>query len=160
MLISCENPEPYSVISGGWECCDKEYTIDRANFPYFALEFVISGQGTLIIDDKKHSLIPGVFFSYGPDKPHKILMDERHPLEKYFVNIQCQNMTDFFGPDTAYLYGEVIHSVRPYLIQRLERKNMQQAHTAALAENFRVIDCGEKLFGHRLFKLSQMRVRS
>ena len=117
-LASYENPEPYSVISGGWECCDKDYGIDRSNFPYIALEFVISGQGTLIIDDKKHALIPGVFFSYGPDKPHIILMDKNHPLEKYFVNIQCLNMDDFFGPDTAYLYGQVIHSVRPYLIQQ------------------------------------------
>lgn len=35
------------VVCGGWEEVSADYVIDRADFPYFALEFVLGGRGTV-----------------------------------------------------------------------------------------------------------------
>lgn len=118
MLVTKDSSGHFDVFAGGWEHCAKGYKIERKNFPYHSLEFVVAGQGRLIVNGEEHELIPGVFFSYGPDIPHVIIMDEEHPLEKYFVNIQCGAAEDFFGSETDLLYGKVFHSSRPHSIQQ------------------------------------------
>jgi AraC-like DNA-binding protein len=118
MLVTKDTTERFDVFAGGWEYCAKGYKIERNNFPYYSLEFVVAGQGRVIVNNEESELIPGVFFSYGPDIPHMIIMDAKHPLEKYFVNIQCGTAEDFFGSVTASLYGRVFHSSRPHSIQQ------------------------------------------
>lgn len=118
MLVLKDSGERFDVFAGGWESCAKGYKIERKGFPYYSIEFVVAGQGRLFIHEEEHELIPGVFFSYGPDIPHMIIMDEEHPLEKYFVNIQCSAPYDFFGSETDLLYGKVFHSSRLHSIQQ------------------------------------------
>jgi len=118
MLVTKDDSERFDVFAGGWEYCAKGYKIERSNFPYYSLEFVVAGQGCVIVNGEERELIPGVFFSYGPDIPHRIIMDANYPLEKYFVNIQCDDAQVFFGRETGMLYGKVFHSSRPHSIQQ------------------------------------------
>lgn len=80
-----------SVVSGGCEHCSPDYQIRRRTFPYFGLEFVAGGRGTVVLDGKKCRLVPGTFFTYGPHVAHHITTDARDPLVKYFVDFQVSD---------------------------------------------------------------------
>ncbi len=84
-----------TVACGGIENCTPDYTIQRKNFPFHAIEFVARGSGTLKLGHKEHQLQPGSVFSYGPETPHDISTDAKQPLTKYFV--------DFSGSEAAAL---------------------------------------------------------
>jgi len=74
------------VVSGGWERSAADYRIERAGFPYFTLEFVARGRGTLRLRGRNHALARGSVFTYGPGVAHAITPDPAEPLSKYFVN--------------------------------------------------------------------------
>lgn len=75
-----------TVICGGWERCASEYRIRRDSFPLFALEYVASGRGSLLLNDKLHPLAAGAVFTYGGSVLHEIMTDPNEPLVKYFIN--------------------------------------------------------------------------
>ena len=117
-LTHDETSDPrFSVHAGGWESCARGYSIARDVFPYYSLEFVVSGHGKVVLGNTEHQLIPGVFFSYGPNIPHTIINDSNIPLEKYFVCVLASDREAVFGDDTE-IYGQVLHSVRPLAIQQ------------------------------------------
>ena len=75
-----------SVVCGGREVCGAHYTIDRERFPYFSVEYVETGSGTVTLGDRSFPLRPGSLFRYGPDVPHRITADAGPPMVKYFVD--------------------------------------------------------------------------
>ncbi len=79
------------VVCGGCEHCWPNYRIDRSDFPFYSIEFVARGKGTVILQDEEYKLYAGRVFSYGPGISHVIASEADDPLVKYFV--------DFIGPD-------------------------------------------------------------
>ena len=79
------------VVCGGCEHCWPNYRIDRSDFPFYSIEFVARGKGTVILQDEEYRLYAGRVFSYGPGIAHVIASEADDPLVKYFV--------DFIGPD-------------------------------------------------------------
>jgi AraC-like DNA-binding protein len=77
---------PLAVVSGGFEHCLPDYRIQRTTFPFFAIEYVVRGGGTLRLNQRSHKLQPGVVFSYGPGVPHTISADPATAPSKYFLN--------------------------------------------------------------------------
>ena len=75
-----------AIVCGGVEDCTPDYLVHRETFPYFSIEYVTGGQGTLELDGCRHSLQPGMVFVYGPGVPHRIKGDSATPLTKYFVD--------------------------------------------------------------------------
>ena len=75
----------FDVRCGGFERSRPDYRIDRPGFPWFLLEFVHAGRGTLMLDGAESVLKPGMFFLYGPGIEHHIESDPGKPLRKYFV---------------------------------------------------------------------------
>ena len=75
-----------SVVCGGCERCAPDYQIRRNTFPYFGLEFVAGGKGTLVMGNREHRLVPGTIFAYGPRVAHHITTSAGEPLVKYFVD--------------------------------------------------------------------------
>ena len=47
------------VVCGGCEHCRPNYRIDRSNFPFYSIEFVARGKGTVILKDAEYSLFAG-----------------------------------------------------------------------------------------------------
>jgi AraC-like DNA-binding protein/quercetin dioxygenase-like cupin family protein len=74
------------VVCGGWEQCTPDYLIERRTFPFYSIEYVALGRGTIKLQDQTHPLEPGRIFSYGPGVSHHIRSDARQPLVKYFVD--------------------------------------------------------------------------
>ena len=87
------------VVCGGWERCLPHYRIDRKGFPYYSIELVVAGTGTLVLGGRHFRLFPGTVFHYGPGIRHHIESDPSAPLEKFFV--------DFVGDTAVEVLGEV-----------------------------------------------------
>ncbi|MEY3205619.1 MAG: hypothetical protein RLZZ21_1950 [Planctomycetota bacterium] len=84
---------PLTVICGGMERVRSDYTISRDAFPYFCVEFVAAGGGTVSLRGREFPIGPGSVFAYGPGLPHVIRTDRRRRLRKYYI--------DFVGRDAA-----------------------------------------------------------
>lgn len=74
------------VVCGGVERIAPEYVVDRPDFPYFALELVAEGEGTLVLNGKTHALTAGSIFAYGPGTPHTIRNRAREGMRKYYID--------------------------------------------------------------------------
>jgi AraC-like DNA-binding protein len=70
---------------GGREHCNPDYAISRRGFPFYVLEYVVSGQGNVRLDQRRHALGPGVVFAYAPTTHCEIQTDPRDPMVKYFL---------------------------------------------------------------------------
>ena len=81
------------VACTGYEICRPDYSLARATFPCYGLEYVTGGGGTVQLDDQRFPLRAGVLFIYGPNTRHHIVSDTKNPLRKYFL--------DFFGREAA-----------------------------------------------------------
>src|SRR3954468_5974495 len=77
---------PLSVVSGGLEYCLPDYRIQRATFPFYSLEYVVRGSGSLRLNKRDHILQAGTVFSYGPGVAQTFSADPKDPLVKYFVD--------------------------------------------------------------------------
>lgn len=89
-----------AVVCGGYESCTPDYAIRRSTFPYYSIEFVARGKGSLQLGDQIFSLLPGVVFSYGPGVAQEITTDPSDPLGKYFVDF-----TGLRAPDLLKQHG-------------------------------------------------------
>src|SRR5436190_1448112 len=77
---------PLSVVSGGLEHCMPDYEIRRSSFPFYSIEYVVRGEGSLKLNGHSRVLQPGTVFSYGPDTPHEITANSGAPPVKYFID--------------------------------------------------------------------------
>lgn len=75
-----------AVVCGGCEECTPDYEVRRDTFPFYSIEYVARGRGTLELQDTAHTLLPGGVFSYGPGVPHHIAAAPAECLVKYFVD--------------------------------------------------------------------------
>jgi AraC-like DNA-binding protein len=94
-----KTPGGLTVICGGCEHCTADYRIDRDDFPYWCLEFVVGGRGEVTVaGSRPRALEPGMIFLYGPGSAYRMRSDTDRPLVKYFV--------DFIGRRAASLLQE------------------------------------------------------
>ena len=75
-----------AVVCGGLEHSTPLYSIHRATFPYYAIEYVARGSGEVQLKHHRYPLQRGSLFSYGPGIPHHISGSVADPLVKYFVD--------------------------------------------------------------------------
>lgn len=93
---------PLTVVSGGRENCAPDYEIHRPSFPFWGLEFVAQGRGSVGFGPECFDILPGSVFCYGPRTAHDIHTARLNPLVKYFV--------DFDGTQAATLLtGHGLH---------------------------------------------------
>ena len=88
-----------SIVCGGVEKLQPEYSIHREVFPYFGMECVSEGRGFLELDEVKYLLGPGSVFAYGPSSRVKIRNAPDDPMRKHYV--------DFVGVDSNTWLKEV-----------------------------------------------------
>ena len=139
------NPPPnvrLAVVCGGCERCAVDYAIQRASFPYFCLEMVAGGAGSLVLGGQEHSIWPGTVFIYGPGIAQHITTSVEEPLVKYFVNFSGRHVASLLRQANLVL-GSVyrvcgpleIEAVFDELIQNgLKSTRHSPALCAALAE--------------------------
>jgi AraC-like DNA-binding protein len=104
--------EALAVVCGGREHCAPDYYLRRKNFPYLSLEFVARGEGRLELDGRKHHLVAGAVFAYGPSVPHTMASDPGNPLVKYFLDFTGKQGARLLAAP-APLPGEIIQTSAP-----------------------------------------------
>jgi hypothetical protein len=87
--------EDFAVVFGGYENCTADYRIDRQDLPWFCLEFVSRGVGSLRLNGRQEALRAGSFFLYGPGIEHQIESSAEIPLGKYFVGFKGRRAAEF-----------------------------------------------------------------
>ena len=92
-----QDKQPLSLVCGGVERMNDDYVVERADFPYFAIEWVSEGRGILTMGGREHELALGSLFAYGPGIPHRIDSDSETPLGKYFVGFTGPAVESFLG---------------------------------------------------------------
>lgn len=73
------------VVCGGMERVTPEYIIRRRDFPYFGVELIVEGEGTVTLNGRRFHLVPGVAFAYGPGVVHTIRNHAQHPMRKFYL---------------------------------------------------------------------------
>ena len=107
-----------SVVSGGCEHCASDYEIHRATFPFYSIEYVVRGHGSLKLKHSRHSLQPGMVFSYGPGVRQDIAADPADPPVKYFLDFAGSKSRDILRR-CGLPPGAVSHVFPPNEIQNL-----------------------------------------
>ncbi len=80
-------PGGLTVIYGDCEHCAADYAINRQGFPYWCIEFVVSGSGEVKVAGKPAQILePGTVFTYGPVTVYRMSCDPARPLVKYFAD--------------------------------------------------------------------------
>lgn len=83
------NPSPrarLAVVCGGVELVRGDYVVSRRDFPYYCVELVTEGEGTLLLAGRRHRLAPGVVFAYGPGVRHTIRTHPDCRLRKHYLD--------------------------------------------------------------------------
>jgi AraC-like DNA-binding protein len=105
-----------SVACAGDERCLPQYRVSRPGFACWGLEFVVEGEGTLVLAGKQHRLQGGHAFLYGPGISHEIETNPERPMRKYFV--------DFFGRDAGAFMARL--ELRPGELRRVAEPTLAQ----------------------------------
>ena len=79
--------DEFVVTCGGIEKCAPDYRLEREDFGFVGIEYVISGRARATIEGKSIELRPGSLFGYKPDAKLRIENSGVYPLTKYFVDL-------------------------------------------------------------------------
>lgn len=79
-------PGAVTLVYGGSERCNPDYTIKRNGFPFLSLELVVSGEGRVVLDGVASKLRPGSVFTYGATTKVEIRTEKRRPMTKCFLS--------------------------------------------------------------------------
>jgi AraC-like DNA-binding protein/quercetin dioxygenase-like cupin family protein len=107
-----------TVVCGGCEHCTPDYEIHRATFPFYSIEYVERGRGSVKLKNRRHDLRPGVVLSYGPGVRQDIVADPNDPPIKYFVTFAGVKSREFLRRCGLPL-GAVSQVFPPHAIQNL-----------------------------------------
>lgn len=147
-FLDAAGDEGFQVVFGGFESCVADYRIDRTDFPWYCLEFVSRGAGTLCLAGASEELRPGSFFLYGPGLPHQIKSSAESPLVKYFVGFTGGGVQEFLeryeisaGFISRCLKGEPIRRAFDTLIDRGVRKSGSARPLCALITQQLLLMC-------------------
>lgn len=78
---------------GGFEQCDPDYVVQREEFPFFALELVVGGEGVARLNGVEYPLRAGSLFLYDATTRLEIRTDARRPMAKYFLCLAGSRVT-------------------------------------------------------------------
>ena len=106
------------VVCGGVERMQADYVIDRSDFPYFGIELVAEGTGTVTLNGTQYDLSPGVVFAYGPGTDHTICNQGDKPMRKYYL--------DFVGTRSEKLLTEASLSDHPGHFQAVSVRDLYE----------------------------------
>ncbi|MCP4262222.1 MAG: AraC family transcriptional regulator [Planctomycetes bacterium] len=118
------------VVCGGCEHCRPGYRINRADFPFYSIEFVARGKGSVTLRGSEYDLFAGRVFSYGPGIAHMITTVADDPFVKYFVDFtgpEASNMLHKFGLTP----GQVAQVALPEVILRIFEDLIKNGQTGS-----------------------------
>lgn len=85
----------WTLTLAGREECAPDYFNYRNSYPFYVVEYVAEGRGTVQIGrGRRHIICPGSVFTYAPDMKCQIRTDPEAPLIKFFFALSGTKVTD------------------------------------------------------------------
>lgn len=84
-----EDVKDLVIVWGNYNKCSTEYEINRLDYPYFVLEYIINGSGGFKLGGQEWTLLPGMVFGFPPHTAHSYWVDEGSSLEKISIIFLC-----------------------------------------------------------------------
>ena len=131
---------PLSLVSGGLEYCLPDYGIQRPGFPFYSMEYVIRGRGSLKLKGQNHSLQPGTVFSYGPGVAQEIVASAEDPLVKYFVDFSGAHAKEILRASRLPA-GSVLQIFPPHGLQNLFDEMIYCGQRGAAEICLKLLEC-------------------
>ncbi len=103
-----ERNDQLGILCGGYEKCAKDFELNRKNFPFYTIEFTVSGKGTFACNGKTHLLHYGILTGYGPKTPHRFETDPSDPMEHIFVIFMGQEADKLFKRSSMQLKSSIL----------------------------------------------------
>lgn len=91
-----ENQTYLTIACGGVEQCAHDYRIERNEFEYFGIEYIVTGKCKLTLAGKESILRAGSFFGYSSNSSHTIENIGNSPLVKYFIDFSGSEAKELF----------------------------------------------------------------
>jgi len=105
--------QPLTLVCGGVERMNADYVVQRADFPYYAIEWVSEGRGLLTMGGREHELASGSLFAYGPGIPHRILNLAPDNMRKYYLDLAGNEAASWLR-ELGLLNGRPVTIGRPH----------------------------------------------
>ena len=77
--------KPLGIVFGGYEKCAFGFEIKKTNYPFYVIDYVLSGTAEFILDSVKHHLEPGMLMGLSPSNSHHLKCLDKKPMEHVFV---------------------------------------------------------------------------
>lgn len=98
------SPEPSGAplvpVLAGISYCDGSYSITRKASPYFCVEYVLAGRGTVFLDGEEHTPVAGDTYFLPAGHDHYYYSDAKEPWEKIWLNFSgplATALTEAYG---------------------------------------------------------------
>ncbi|MEY2999900.1 MAG: hypothetical protein RL648_114 [Verrucomicrobiota bacterium] len=101
------HPGGLELLFGGMEHCRADYRTERSGFPVYLIEYIIRGEGEVVVAGQSEALRSGSFFWYGPGIPCRLVNNPERPITKLFFAFQHH------GAELGPAFGLDRHVLRP-----------------------------------------------
>ncbi|MEM0964769.1 MAG: AraC family transcriptional regulator [Verrucomicrobiota bacterium] len=116
--------DPVNITFAGFSSCKPNYFLERTNFRWFAIEYIVSGQWELRTKHGKWTIGPGAVFAYGPDVHYSLRAKSKQNLAKFFVDFDgfdaktlMERSTLGSGNPVQMVYRRWIHDIFDQIIE-------------------------------------------
>jgi AraC family transcriptional regulator, arabinose operon regulatory protein len=83
-----DNGYPFFIQMAGISYCDGSYRIERKNCPFYAFEYIIEGEGTLIINSHKFNPKKGDVYILQQSSEHVYFSSQNNPWTKIWFAVR------------------------------------------------------------------------
>ena len=131
--------QPFWIQLTGTSYCDYTYRISRtlAQSDVYVIEYIISGEGTININDQQYHPRAGDFYLLQPGTPHEYYSSADRPWVKIFANVYgplCRHVISTYGLEQTIL-------VRDCDVQDKLQNFINTANSLELTESQIMIRC-------------------
>ena len=117
-----EEQLPFFIVLSGTSWCDGSYSIQRENASILNVEYVIAGEGTVILEGKQYRAGEGDIYLLPPGRDHHYYSDAHNPWIKIWFTAMgplINQLLDIYNPRQLHLfpaaggseYFEQIHAI-------------------------------------------------
>lgn len=110
-----EEKFPFYIFLAGITFPDPNYHIIRPNSDVWVIEYVIEGDGYVILDGETHHVSSDMIYFLPQGKQHEYFSDSENPFKKIFMNVSgslCEQLVLAYGLSEKYFfYGKGVKSV-------------------------------------------------
>jgi AraC-like DNA-binding protein len=97
---------PFNLQMAGISYCDGSYHIERTNPDIYVFEYILEGEGTILVEGEAFRPVKGDVYMLHRGKNHRYFSDDRQPWTKIWVNIYgklIESLIQAYGLSQVYL---------------------------------------------------------